>query len=134
MKKLYIFTLMALILLFIGTSYIFAASTMKQFEPNNTEKEFLAGIEMGKTNPDVLISTLKKRAYLIDHISHSAVANYMEALANEGMLEVIPASYYSYEDVMTSLEVVFEDRENIMKNWDVYEEHWVSAQKCHCPE
>ena len=58
----------------------------------------------------------------------------MEALANEGMLEIIPASDYSYEDVMTSLDVVFEDRENIMKNWDVYEEHWFSAQKCHCPE
>ena len=38
---------------------------------------------------------------------------------------------YNYEDVQTSLEVVFEERENVFNNWSVFEEQWLPAQICH---
>lgn len=130
MKKLCIFILMVLIIALIGTGNGMAGSAVKPSETPNIEKEYLAEVELGNIDANDLVSTLKKKDYLIVRISHSAVANYMEALANEGMLEIIPIPYYSYEDIKTALEVVFHDRENVIKNWDVFEDHWISVRSC----
>jgi hypothetical protein len=57
----------------------------------------------------------------IDNVSPPAVANYLEAIANEGLMELIPADYLDDLDLITSLNVVFEDASNICLNKDVYE-------------
>jgi len=130
MKKLFIYIFLGLIFLIMRSGYGFAGSEAKQSEIIDTGNKYLTNIEHGTADPDVFIGVIKKGNYNINKISHSAIANYMEALANEGMLKLIPMPYYSYDDVLTALYVVFQERSNVMNNWDVFQNVWLPAQIC----
>ena len=130
MKKLYIYIFLALIFVGMSPGYCLAGSETKQSEPIYTVDMVLNNIEQGTANAETFIRIIKKRNDLIDQISHSAIANYMEALADEGMLKLIPSSYYSYDDIQTSFYVVFQDRKNVMNNWDVFQNVWLPSLAC----
>ena len=130
MKKLYIYIFLSLILVSMSPGYCLAGSGTKQSEPIYTVDMVLNNIEQGTANADTFIRIIKKRNDLIDQISHSAIANYMEALADEGMLKLIPTSYYSYDDIQTAFYVVFQDRKNVMNNWDVFQNVWLPSLAC----
>ena len=130
MKKLYIYIFLSLILVSMSPGYCLAGSGTKQSEPIYTVDMVLNNIEQGTANADTFIRIIKKRNDLIDQISHSAIANYMEALADEGMLKLIPTSYYSYDDIQTSFYVVFQDRKNVTNNWDVFQNVWLPSLAC----
>ncbi len=130
MKKLYIYIFLSLIFLIIRSGFSFADSGAMQSEIIDSGDKFITTVELGTANADAFITVIKKRNYLIDQISHSAVANYMEALANEGMLKLIPMPYYSYDDIRIALYVVFEDRKNVTNNWEVFQNVWLESQIC----
>jgi len=114
----------------MGPGYCLAGSEIKQSEPIYTVDMVLNNIEQGTADADTFIRIIKKRNDLINRISHSAIANYMEALADEGMLKLIPTTYYSYDDIQTSFYVVFQNRENVTNNWDVFQNVWLQSLAC----
>ena len=130
MKKLYFYIFLSLILVSMGPGYCFADSGTKKSEPIYTVDTVIRNIELGTANADTFIRIIKKRNDLINRISHSAIANYMEALADEGMLKLIPTSYYSYDDIQTSFYVVFQNRENVTNNWNVFQNVWFQSLAC----
>ena len=84
---------------------------------------FMATVESGKADPDHFVSLLAANHDLIREVSPNAAANYMEALANEGLLNVIPPEYFQVGDIWISLQVVFEHPMNVSLNRSVYEEY-----------
>ena len=131
MKKIFICIMIFFGFMIIGPKPGVSGSSVNQFAIATNQNEFLSDIEIGTVDPEVFIDAVKKGDHMLENISHSAIANYMEALADEGMLKLIPSNDYNYEDVQTSLEVVFEERENVFNNWNVFEEQWLPAQICH---
>jgi hypothetical protein len=59
---------------------------------------------------------VKSGSLKLREVSPEALANYLEAFANEGMLYWTPPEYFENEEMKTSLEVVFEFRENVVMN------------------
>ena len=59
---------------------------------------------------------------------------HLEALANEGMLELIPLEYYREKVLLTAMGVIFEDPGNIARNWRVLDEylHLMTSSACPC--
>ncbi|MBN2059617.1 MAG: hypothetical protein JW882_04285 [Deltaproteobacteria bacterium] len=88
-------------------------------------ENLLKSIEAGTATGEDFIRAITDNRYSIEDISPSSVANYMEALANEGLLILIPSHYFNDEDIEVALNVVFEDRNNIFANWNVFENQWL---------
>ena len=84
-------------------------------------KRLLNSIESGKADADAFVYAIKDGSLKLKDVSPVALANYLEAFANEGMLYRTPPDYFENEEMLTSLEVVFEFRENRMMNRRVYE-------------
>ncbi|MBW2064482.1 MAG: hypothetical protein JRJ03_06055 [Deltaproteobacteria bacterium] len=78
-------------------------------------------IETGKAAAEVFLYAIEHRYVDLLEISPQSVANYLEAFADEGLLEIIPNHYFEDQDVRLSLEIVFQDPENICKNQGIYE-------------
>ena len=130
MKKIFIYIVMFFISILIGVQSGSAGSPADQSVIATNQDKFLSNIEIGIVDAEVFINAIKQGDHILENISHSAIANYMEALANEGMLKLIPLNDYSYEDIQTSLNVVFEDRDNVTNNWSVFEDQWLAPQIC----
>ena len=94
------------------------------------DRWLLNAVESGDADAEIFISVVKGRKSRLEEISPSAFANYMEALANDGMLKLIPSKYYDNEDIKIALDVVFQDPTNIPNNWYVFEEHWLLHRIC----
>jgi len=77
-------------------------------------------IETGKATPEAFVYAIRHRYVDFLELSPESVANYLEAFADEGLLEVIPNQYFQDQEVLLSLEIVFQDPENICKNQDIY--------------
>ena len=94
----------------------------------------LKEIESGSAGAAVFVSAIRENPSRLKKLSVSAVANYMEALANEGMLELIPPEYYGDKVILTALEVVFEDPGNAARNWPILDEfvRWMTSSTCRC--
>jgi hypothetical protein len=92
--------------------------------------EFLNSVEKGTADAEAFTSAVKRWHFILGEISPPAVANYMEALANNGILDLIPIEYYKNEEINTALDVVFEDRANVIDNWDVFETQWLPTKIC----
>ena len=130
MDKLKIYIIVCLVFIIMGPGYGSAGSDTKQSEGIDTENEVLSKIELGTADADTFASFFNNNKFTM-YISHSAIANYMEGLANEGMLGLIPIHYLIYNDVRTALDVVFEDFTNIVNNWDVFQNVWLPYKICH---
>ena len=84
------------------------------------KRYFIETIETGDQDWKSLIDAIKDEEITFEEISPSAIANYLEAIANEGLMEYIPSEYFYNEDLQVSLEVVFENPSNICNNSSVY--------------
>ncbi|MFC1534276.1 hypothetical protein ACFL7M_13020 [Thermodesulfobacteriota bacterium] len=91
-------------------------------------ENLLENIENSTATAEEFICAIIDCTNLIEDISPSSIANYMEALANEGLLELIPSQYFSDEEIKVALDVVFERRTNIFANWNVFENQWLSGE------
>jgi hypothetical protein len=94
------------------------------------EAVFISAIEKGEANWQILIYSLETGKLSLDMVSPPAVANYMEALANDGKMDLIPLQYFDNEEIKTAIDVVFQEPWNIPNNWNVYENHWVANLAC----
>jgi hypothetical protein len=123
MKKLF---LIALLGFFLGAHTATGAQPeYKKNAPDKSEKRenILNGIENGRTAWEVFVHAIESGQVKFKEVSPSAVANYMEAFANEGILKSIPDQYFRNEEIQTALDVVFEDPTNVIMNRNAYEAH-----------
>ncbi len=88
--------------------------------PYTSWKAVVEAVECGEAGADVFIRSIQEGALRLEDFTPQAVANYMEALAYDRMLERVPESYKDCEDVVVSFDTVFEDSRNIFNNWEAY--------------
>jgi hypothetical protein len=87
---------------------------------NMERRYFLQTVETGELDWNSFIDAVIKQQITFEEISPSAIANYLEGIANEGMMELIPSDYFYHEDLEVASAVVFEDPSNICRNSSVY--------------
>jgi hypothetical protein len=119
MKKIALVVLTGLVILWICPVY--GQSDMIKIKGENMERGyFIQSIETGDQDWENLINAIKDEKITFEEISPSAIANYLEAIANEGLMAFIPSEYFYNEDLQVSLDVVFENPSNICNNSSVY--------------
>ena len=67
-----------------------------------------------------MFGAIKGEKITFEKISPSAIANDLEAIVNEGLMEFIPSEYFYNEDLQVSLGVVFENPSHICNKISVY--------------
>jgi hypothetical protein len=122
MKKILLPVLIGLIFLWICPAFGQSDRTAPQGE-RMAKLDLIQSIEKGDLPWKNFVEAIKDQTITLDEISPSATANYLEALANEGLLDSIPFEYFDHEDLRVSLSVVFEDPLNICHNRSVYRDH-----------
>ena len=119
MKKIFLLGLIGLV--FLWTCPVLGQSDMMHEKGKPLEKlDLLYSIETGELHWKIFITAIKTQKITFEEVSPPAVANYLEAIANDGLMELIPNEYFYHEDLEVSLSVVFEDPLNICKNRVVY--------------
>ena len=113
------------LLFFSGSALATESSDFLRHDSSGIGKKgsFLTSIETGEAPWINFVSAIRGHQIMFTEISPSAVANYLEAFANEGLLELIPSQYFYHEEIKLSLDVVFEDPENICNNPSAYKDH-----------
>ena len=112
-----------LIVVGCGKAFVHEGSVSPYFGKYATKEELRKDIERGEASWEHFVAAIKTGIIVFDEVSPEAVANYLEAFANEGMLRRIPSRYSKNTEIIVSLDVVFEDSENIANNQRVYREH-----------
>ncbi len=119
MKKIFLLGLIGLV--FLWTSPVLGLSHMMPGKGQLLEKrDLLHSIETGELDWEIFITAIKTKKITFEQVSPSAIANYLEAIANDGLMELIPDDYFRNEDLQVALSVVFEDPSNVCKNRAVY--------------
>jgi len=121
--------------LFIALIFPFIVSAKPFDDKENHFNEvdgnaLISSIEKGELDADSFVSSVKEQESILSRISPSAVANYMEALAEEGMLRDIPAVYFRNEEIQTALDVVMGDAANVAGNAEIYASYQFQVEKC----
>jgi hypothetical protein len=98
-----------------------ATETTRSYAPYGTRDGFIQAIERGDADADRFVHAARAGALSLRDVSPEALANYLEAFANEGMLGQTPPGYMANEEMKTSLEVVFESLENVSMNRKIYQ-------------
>ena len=125
------FCLLALlVLLVLGCGHIGKPPGSKEvlIDPYGSKKAFIHAIELGDADADAFVVAIRKGPLRFRDVSPVALANYLEAFANQGMLELIPFYFFRDDEMAVSLETVFEDPENVSINWEVYKDHLSRVQ------
>ena len=121
MKKISLVIFAGLVSLWINP--VFGQSDMIKINGKNMDRHhFLQNIETGELDWESFISAVQNEKITFEEISPSATANYLEGIANEGMMEFIPSEYFHNEDMEVALSVVFENPSNICRNKSIYRE------------
>jgi hypothetical protein len=121
MKKITLVVFAGLVFLWINP--VFGQSDMTKINGDNMERRyFLQTIETGDLDWTSFIDAVINQKISFEEISPSAIANYLEGIANEGLMELIPSDYFYHEDLGVALAVVFENPSNICNNSSVYKE------------
>ncbi len=94
------------------------------------KEDLLNDIESLTADYQNFVDAVKSRRIVFQEVSPPAVADYMEAFANEGMLGQIPRGYFDSPEIKTSMYVVFENPENIAHNWDMFEDRLLLDRLC----
>ena len=119
MKKIFLLGLIGLV--FLWACPVLGLSHMMPGKGQLLEKhDLLHSIETGELDWEIFMTAIKTKKITFEEVSPPAVANYLEAIANDGLMELIPDEYFYHEDLEVSLSVVFEDPLNICKNRVVY--------------
>ena len=120
------FCLLALLILLIsgcGTNGKQLESREGLFEKYGSREAFLHAIEGGDADADAFVVAIREGPLRFRDVSPEALANYLEAFANEGMLELIPLYFFQNDEMIVSIDTVFEDPENASINWEVYKDY-----------
>ena len=121
MKKITLVVFTGLVFLWINP--VFGQSDMTKINGDNMERRyFLQTIETGDLDWTSFIDAVINQKISFEEISPAAIANYLEGIANEGLMELIPSDYFYHEDLEVAFAVVFEDPSNICRNSSVYKE------------
>lgn len=99
--------------------------------PYESTTTLINAVENGEAHADVFVYALRKGPVEVKDLTPAAIANYMEALACEQMLNCIPAEYIGFPEVILSYEIVFEDAENIFNNWEEFKAYLEAAYGVH---
>ncbi len=95
-------------------------SELNPLGPYDCMSTLINAVEKGEANADVFVNALQKGPIEVKDLTPAAIANYMEALACEQMLGLVPAEYNLSPEVVLSYEIVFEDAQNIFNNWEEF--------------
>jgi len=120
------FCLLALLILLIsgcGTNGKQLESREGLVEKYGSRAAFLHAIESGDADADAFVVAIREGPLRFRDVSPEALANYLEAFANEGMLELIPLYFFQNDEMILSIDTVFEDPENASINWEVYKDY-----------
>lgn len=128
MQKLCLLALLVLLILGCGPNGKHPGSKEGLIDPYGSKKAFIYAIERGDADADAFVVAVRKGPLRFRDISPGALANYLEAFANEGMLALIPFYFFQDGEMAVSLETVFEDPENVSINWEVYKDHLSRVQ------
>lgn len=121
MKKILLVLLTGLVFLWINPA--FGESGVIKINGKDIKKHyFLQTIETGELDWESFIDAVMNEQITFHEISPSAIANYLEGIANEGLMDLIPSEYFYNEDLAIAFDVVFEDPLNICMNKSVYME------------
>ena len=93
------------------------------FEKYGSTEAFLHAIESGDADAEAFVVAIRKGSLRFRDVSPVALANYLEAFANEGMLELIPLYFFQNDEMTVSFDTVFEDPENASTNLEVYKDY-----------
>ena len=119
MKKIFLLVLIGSV--FLWTCPVLGQSDVMHEKGKPMEKlDLLYFIETGELHWKIFITAIKTQKISFEELSPPAIANYLEAIANDGLMELIPDDYFQHEDLQVALSVVFEDPSNVCKNRAVY--------------
>lgn len=96
------------------------ASGTDPLGPYHSSAALVEAVECGQAGPDDFLRAIRRGPVRLEEVSPPAVANYLEALAYDGMLDRVPAGYTDSEAMILSYETVFEDARNVFNNWEAY--------------
>ncbi len=123
MRRFFLLALLVLLILGCGAKGKHSISREGLLDKYGSREAFLHAIEMGYADADDFVVAYRNGAIRFRDVSPGALANYLEAFANEGMLELIPFYFLQNDEMMVSVDTVFEDPENASINWEFYKEH-----------
>jgi hypothetical protein len=110
-------------LILMGLSFAGCGILPKDSEPMKhdlskyeSREDFVKAIESADADADAFVEAIKTGPLRFRDVSAVALANYLEVFANEGMLKFIPFYFFYDEQMITSIETVFEDSENRSNN------------------
>jgi hypothetical protein len=128
MKRFYLLALLVLLISACGAKGKQSGFKVALFDPYGSREAFIHAIELGDADADAFVVAVKKGPLSFRDVSPGALANYLEAFANEGMLELIPFYFFKNDEMIVSIDTVFEDPENASINWEVYKDHLSRVQ------
>ncbi|MCF8062532.1 MAG: hypothetical protein K9M82_08455 [Deltaproteobacteria bacterium] len=88
--------------------------------PYGSPQALVEAVECGEAGPDVFVRAVRGGPVRLEEMTPEAVANYLEALAYDRMLDCVPPRYVEFDEMVTSYETVFEDSRNVFNNWEAY--------------
>lgn len=127
MRRFYLLALLILLILGCGAKGKHSARE-GLFDKYGSKEAFLHAIEIGYADADDFVVAVRKGPLRFKDVSPEALANYLEVFANEGMLELIPFYFFQNDEMILSLNTVFEDPENASMNWEVYKDYLGKVQ------
>jgi hypothetical protein len=128
MQRFYLLALMVLLISGCGAQGKPSGFKEGVFDPYGSRVAFIHAIELGDADADAFVMAVRKGPLRFRDVSPGALANYLEAFANEGMLELIPFYFFRNDEMTVSLDTVFEDPDNASMNWEVYRDHLTRVQ------
>jgi hypothetical protein len=128
MQRFFLLALLVLLILGCGTKGKRSELREGLSGPHGSREAFIHAIELGDADADAFVVAVRKGPLRFRDVSPEALANYLEAFANEGMLELIPFYFFHNDEMTVSLDTVFEDPENASINWEVYKDHLSRVQ------
>jgi hypothetical protein len=128
MQRFYLLALLVLLILGCGAKGKHSESREDLFQEYGSKEAFLHAIEIGDADADAFVVAVRNGPLGFKDVSPGALANYLEAFANEGMLGLIPFYFFQNDEMIVSLDTVFEDPENASVNWEVYKDHLSRVQ------
>ncbi len=128
MQRFYLLALLVLLILGCGAKGGQSGFREEPIEKYGSREAFLYAIEIGDADADAVVVAVRKGPLRFRDVSPGALANYLEAFANEGMLELIPFYFFRNDEMTVSLDTVFEDPENASINWEVYKDYLSRVQ------
>ena len=128
MQRFYLLALLVLLIVGCGAKAKQPGSKEGLPKQYGSREALIHAIEIGDADAETFVLAVREGPLRFRDVSPEALANYLEAFANEGMLEFIPFYFFQNDEMIVSLDTVFEDPENASINWEVYKDHLSRVQ------